>query len=452
MSQSFSMRKIPVTYNSPDNSSQDDNTDKIKILELCNTIDEWEKELLFGDKGFFSLKGKDVENKTKEFSVELKNFINSKISQISFSNISSLEMVREIKERKLNAIKQQMQLYEAQQMNLWEIEVYENSIKSCTQRAVLYKDNPAIIASCYKNGLSVLQVMAKKEEWNSKTLAKKKEDFESEFYYELISSFIKDKNVKAALFFEKYKDKISVEDKESLGKAAETLKNHIIAYNWSKELFSYDLSDSENEKELSQVKDKEVEKLIRKFLIVHKTLKKENKDLEEKEKNESNWKEIIDILNSEPDKAELYIDYTLKEESSNAKKDYIRNVRKNGYVETDKKKFLEILESLYKDIYKIKKDGISDYRKFLSYEDFKIVEDLISQSDESYNLFVSDYKYIALIMDSVPIRDADKIYDFVKFVFLAKENLEKKNKKELDIEERNKLIKSAFERFSIEQK
>ena len=57
MTQTYSLRKIPeknIQIN-----FEEENNDKIKILELMNIIDEWEKEVLFADNGFFSLKGKN---------------------------------------------------------------------------------------------------------------------------------------------------------------------------------------------------------------------------------------------------------------------------------------------------------------------------------------------------------------------------------------------------------
>ena len=62
---SFSLRKIDVS--SEDVLDNDFSLDKVKILDFSNSIDKWEQELLFSQKGFYSLKGKAVENKTKEY-------------------------------------------------------------------------------------------------------------------------------------------------------------------------------------------------------------------------------------------------------------------------------------------------------------------------------------------------------------------------------------------------
>ena len=129
LSSSFSLRKIPVTNS--ENIIDVENEkylDKIKILELCNVIDEWEKELLFSDGGFFSLKGKDVKDKSDEFIKELEKFINSKISAMVFYLPESKNAVQKIKQIKIENIKNQMIKYESQELYEWEISVYNKAI------------------------------------------------------------------------------------------------------------------------------------------------------------------------------------------------------------------------------------------------------------------------------------------------------------------------------------
>ena len=187
MTDVYSMRKIPIVHKNSQDIVESD-VDKIKILELSNFIDEWEKELLFSEKGFFSLKGNLVENKTKEFLEELEQLINTKIYEINFSNQESKNIISEIKKKKLEAIKAQMLMYEKNEMKKWEFEVYEKGIKSCIQRAVLYKNNSEIIDSSFKNGISIIKTMADKEKWDNKTLTARKNVFEADFFFELINS------------------------------------------------------------------------------------------------------------------------------------------------------------------------------------------------------------------------------------------------------------------------
>ena len=278
MTQTYSLRKIPDKK--IQTSIEEENNDKIKILELMNIIDEWEKEVLFADNGFFTLKGKKVENKTKEFVKELDDFISSKIYQVTFVEPESRQLVLELKKKKLQDIQSQLQSYEKLQMKEWETAVYENNIKYCIQRAVLYKNTSQVVASSYNNALEVLKLMSGREKWSKKTFLAKKELFESDFYFELINSFIMDKDVKASFYFEKYGDKILDEKKESISESIVVFKNNVLAFNWAKELFSYNLPDEKNEKEISSIEDKEIQKNIRHYFS---SFKLEEKKLKEKE-------------------------------------------------------------------------------------------------------------------------------------------------------------------------
>ena len=108
MTDSYSIRKIPVVYKENIDSENIDSIDKIKILEISNFIDKWEQEILFSENGFYSLKGKNVENKTKEFIQELNELVNSKIFEINFSDSMYKEIISDIKNKKIAAIKKQM--------------------------------------------------------------------------------------------------------------------------------------------------------------------------------------------------------------------------------------------------------------------------------------------------------------------------------------------------------
>ena len=445
MTQTYSLRKIPDKK--IQTSIEEENNDKIKILELMNIIDEWEKEVLFADNGFFTLKGKKVENKTKEFVKELDDFISSKIYQVTFVEPESRQLVLELKKKKLQDIQSQLQSYEKLQMKEWETAVYENNIKYCIQRAVLYKNTSQVVASSYNNALEVLKLMSGREKWSKKTFLAKKELFESDFYFELINSFIMDKDVKASFYFEKYGDKILDEKKESISESIVVFKNNVLAFNWAKELFSYNLPDEKNEKEISSIEDKEIQKNIRHYFSSFKLEEKKLKEKEKKENNEQNWKEIISALETEPDKAELHIDFTLDNDSINAKKEYIKLIRKNGVIKTDKKKFLSVLEKFLSDFENYKLSDFSNAQKSLSKEDYDLLEKLKTISSCDYKLFSSDYNYVIFLLKKEKITDSEKIYDFLQLLWASIEKYLVCKKEEPNIEDRNKLIKATLERY-----
>ena len=417
MIQEFSLRKIPFIQENSADINNPENTDNVKILELSNTIDEWEREILFSENGFYTLKGKNVENKTKEFISNLETLINSKITKIVFTDINSRTQAVLLKNTKINAIKEQMELYEKKQLKEWELEVYESAISSAKERAVLYRYNSEIVSSSYNQAAKIIE-------------------------------FIKDKNVQASVFYEKYKNKLNVADRENIEYCIKELKNNVIAYNWAKELFSYNLSEKENEKEISLVKDKDIEPLIRHFFNEFKSERKKETESKKKEQNENNWKEIIEVLKTEPDKAILYIDFSLPKENQKNKKEYIKQIINKKYIKTDKEKFINLFKELYENYEEFKKKDISDLRTFFSEEDFKIIEELKKQTEEENIVFVSDYDYISKVLSDISDIKTEEIYNFIKYTISAINDYKKKNKGEIDIESRNKIIKSALERYN----
>jgi len=446
---SFSLRRIPIiSKTSASEIIEDESIDKIKIIELSNIIDEWEQEVLFSDNGFFSLKGKDIENKLNEFIKELENFISEKISEISFVEPSSRETVQKIKSDKIAAIKNEMTKYEQEQINNWQAEVYENAISSSISRAVLYKSNPNIVMSSLKNGLSVLQVMSEKENWDNKTYKNKTEQFKSEFYSSLINSFIQDKDVGAYLYFNKYKDLLFIEEKEKLEKSVKELKLNIIAYNWSKELFSYKLSKDEQDSEIKNIKDKDLEKYVRKYLSDFTQSEKKDKERKDKEKNILNWQEIEKIANEDIDRAFLYIDYQADDSNIKHKKDYLIKIKKDGYIKTDKKQFIDLLVEYFENFEQFKNKDISDYKACFSAEDYLLFENYQKKENKEFNQLYFDYKYINKKLKDYEITKTDDKYDFVKMYIFAQDEYKTTNKKAADLENRSKIVDLILARFT----
>ena len=448
MTQEFSLRKIPFIEGDFAEFDNSESLDNVRILELSNIIDEWEREILFSDNGFYTLKGKSVENKTKEFINDLERLINSKISKIIFKDINSRQQAVLLKNIKINNIKEKMELYEQTQLKEWEFEVYENSINSAKERALLYKYKPEIISSSYKKAINIIKIMSDKEKWDNKTFESRIKTFESDFYLSLIKSFMEDKNINASIFYEKYKDKLPKDDKENLEFCINELKNNIIAYNFAKELFSYNLQDKENEKEIAQVKNRTLEPLIRHFLNEFKSERKKAKEKQLEEQNENNWKEILEILKTEPDKAVLYIDFSLSKESQNSKKEYIKQIKNQKYIKTDIEKFINLFKELYENYEKFKAKNISDLRAVLSEEDFKIIEELKNLTEEEYIYFSADYDYISKVLSDNSVTKSEEIYNFIKYTISALKNDRKKNNNEIDLESGNRIIKSALERYN----
>lgn len=421
--------------------------DKAKILELSNFIDNWEKEILFGDNGFYSLKGKNVQGKSQDFILELENLINSKIDEISFSIPHYRTVAFKVKKDKLASISLKMQGYENQQLYNWQLEVYDNALNSSITRAVLYKNNEDIVAASLKNGLSVIELMAEKECWSAKTIHSKICEFKSNFYYSIIRSFFDDKDINASIYFKKYKNFLINSDAEELETALEKLEFEIIAYNWAKEVFSYNLTDEEQLKKLNDIDNAQIQVLAKHYLKDFARSDKTQKEEREKQKNNKNWKQILEIAKTDINKADLYIDFTLKESHIKAVNDYLKQIKKTGFIETDKEEFLNLLLEFIQDFYKFKKKDISFYRSCLSEDDYNFFEKLMSVNEKEYFFICSDYKYVLDKLKNKPALKKEDKYNFIKFLIYSYESFKTDKNKSPDIIERTKLLESVCSRF-----
>lgn len=442
----YSVRKIPVVKQKVmDDSNIEDlkYLDKIKILELANIIDEWEKELLFSNNGFFSLKGKNIENKSKEFISELEKLINSKISSLSLSNSSSQAAVEELKRLKISDIFKQMQQYERQELSNWQIDVYTKNINLSIEKAVLYKNDKEVINSCFKKALSVLDLVSEKENWSEKVLKARKDNFISDFYSALINAFIEEKDIRFVAYFEKYKDVLSEEKQKEFELIIDEMKTNIISYNWAKELFSYNLDNEEQEKEIKKLNDEKLEIAVRKNLKILTANKEKFENLEKKEKIQKNWNKLEQFLKEEPLNALLNIDLTQEKSMIKTQVDYINKMVKDEYLVTDKSKFICLLKESFDDFQSFKNKDLSENKNNLSLVDYTFFQELQKKSDFDFVTFKSDISYLLKKLEEQKVKkDVDK-YDCL----IVLNNILKVDK-EIDLDKKNKIIEALSVRYA----
>lgn len=444
----YSLNKIQDYKESDDDSFLDQKfLDKIKLLELSNIIDKWEKEILFAPNGFYSFKGKNIENKSKEFISELKSFIDSKIEEIHFNSDKSREAAFIIKNLKIENIYNEMYKYEKLQIKDWNIQVLTDSLNSAKQKAVLYKDNLEVIEKSLKNAIAVFSLFAKQEHWSEKMLKQQKKVYISEFFKEIIDSFIEEKNPCCSIYYEKFGKYLIIDNIEEYEKNIMYLKNEIIAYNWAKELFSYNLSETENEKEISNLNNENLENSVRKVLNILKRQKNMQECTEKDLNNEKNWNNIIKILDTEPDKALLYIDNNEKNEDKKSQKEYIMKILKDGFINTNESEFVNLLEEMFENFEKFKKKNINSYRNILSKEDFEIFSEFKKFSENDFCIYKSDFNYIKNKLESLKIKTVNQIYWIFKIYFIETKR-KFVNKENYNIDSVNKLIDGILIRFS----
>ncbi len=447
-SDDYSLRQIPENFRAENQENEKSVfIDKTKILEFSNSVDEWETNILFGEKGFYSLKGKEAANRIKDYISELESFISGKYSELDLSGSISKEIFLNIKQEKISAITEQMQRHAAKELKEWQLEVFDKAINSCKNRAVLYKNNPAIVDISMKNALTIINLIAQQEHWGNRLLKYNYEKFKSEFYEALISSFITDRDIQACVLFEKYNDLLKEDTKEELEKSIKELKANIIAYNWAKELSSYDMSVEEQEKELKKIKNADIKNAAKAYIKVFSQSKKSSKDKEYQSKNAENWQKISQNLANNTGCSFLDIDFSLKEKSTEKKKEYIRQISSKGYISTKEEDYLKLFEEFSEDIYAFREQDISDYMVCLSNEDYNFFLELQKGKENECIFVCADYLCISELFKKEKITDKSDKYKFLKLFFAAVKNYESANKKTADLSVRNNILNDIKARY-----
>lgn len=447
----FALRKIPVTQKFQDDLENSENEfflDKTKIIEFANSIDEWERSILFAENGFYSLKGKDAKEKLKEYVSELENFANLKYSELHLSDLKSSKIFLKVKKEKINLIIEQMKKHESKELKSWQLDVFEKAIEASKQRAVLYKNDDNIVNECLNNGLAVVNLIAKEEQWGKNLLQKTCNKYKAEFYSALIDDFIAEKNIKAEAVFSLHKNLFDDEKCEKLEKSVTELKTEIIAYNWAKELTNYDLSKEDEEKEFKEIKDEDVKKSAKEYLKIFKQRKKLQEEDDNKTKNLKNWEEIKKNLKENSGYVFLDVDRSLNEKSSVKKKDYIKKIANEGYVETTADDYLKLLQDFLNDYKKYKKQDISDYNTSIAEEDLNFFYELQNVDENEILLILSDLECIQKEFKEKRINSAEKKYKFYKMFFVLLKMYKSENKKTADLSVRNKILEELKKRFN----
>ena len=133
-------------------------------------------------------------------------------------------------------------------------------------------------------------------------------------------------------------------------------------------------------------------------------------------------------------------------------KQYIKQMKKDGCIFTDKGKFVELFFEFIEKFEIFKKKDISNYRQCLSFEDFKFFEELQSLSNSEFEKINLDYKYLSQKIKEINLKKNEDKYDFIKLLFSSKSEYKKINKKEPDLKARNEIIDLIIDRFKENKK
>ena len=176
-------------------------------------------------------------------------------------------------------------------------------------------------------------------------------------------------------------------------------------------------------------------------------MKKKKKKVNKKEKNIKNWQEIIEIANTDIDKAFLYIDFNGEAEDIKSKKEYIKLIKKQDFILTDKKQFISLLAEYFDNFEKFKIKDISNYQSRFSKEDYELFSNLQEIDNIEFFKLNIDYKYVVDEIKELKINKEEDKYNIFKLILTVNNEYKQNNSKNPDLETRRKLISTVLERF-----
>ena len=360
----------------------EENTDLVKILELSNFIDEWEQTVLFSQDGFYTLKGKDVQGKTEELLEILKKDTEKVLEELNIKTSLSQHKAEKIRKAKIKTIEEKMVQYEQEEKFNYEIETVKQTIEASKNKAAAYKTFPEVVEKCYLNALSAISLKAGLEESSKTQVNEEIEKFNSEFFENIVWSFISENSDNAQKFYTQNRHYILKERQEIIEKSLGQMINKKTAFEKAKELIFKNSEKSKSLEAISKIKDEEIKKYT-KLYFEGLFNSKENLRREEKAKlNDKIWKNIDKSLKENSDLALSYVDLNQEEEAINAQINYIKTMIKNGKIQTDNKKFFELFRCAFEEPQKYSEMNLNNSRHQLSKEDFEYLKDLQNNPTE----------------------------------------------------------------------
>ncbi len=414
-------------------------SDYIKILELSNFIDNWEQTVLFSQNGFYTLKGKNVQGKTKELLEVLEKDTDKILSEEDFEVQLSYQKAEKIKRNKIQTIKEKMLAYEKSENLKYEIETTEKAIEASKEKAISYKNFPDTVEKCYLNALSAIGLKSELLQTSKEETNKIIKEFNSDFFEGITKSFIDENSEDSKKFYSQNKNYILKEKQENLEKAIEQQKEKQLAFKQAKDLILKDI----NKTKAFDIISKTPNERIRKYTQIYFEgfyNSKENLEKEEKEKkNKETWENIDSGLAQNSDTALSYVDLNGSENEINAQINYIKTMIKDGEIKTDNKKFFELYKAAFEETSKFSETDLYNFKHCLNKEDFEFFLNLQKNIPEIKNEYYELKQHFE--------KNEDFNTHLIKTYNLEKKIYEKNANKQISLNQVAELIESIATRI-----
>lgn len=232
-----------------------DTIEDAKLLELSNSIDQWEQDNLYDkDRGYYYKNGKDAVGKSAEIMKNYDDFIQDFKSKNRITPLAQTRM-NSIIERKKSRISMGVNQHDIQQTFNWAKIEGEKAMDNSIVGMVHARNNGSEMAIQMNNGLQAVRWQGLTQKLDADTIEAMEKDFKSKAHEAVLNSYIQEGSLQAGQYFEQHKDEIKP---EAQARYIGAIKNEEMKYqarNLANNIVSASASEEEAIKKAEAIKD-----------------------------------------------------------------------------------------------------------------------------------------------------------------------------------------------------
>lgn len=345
-----------------------DTIEDAKLLELSNSIDQWEQQNLYDkENGYFYKYGKDAVGKSEDVMKNYDDFIQEFKSKNRVTPYAQARM-NSIIERKKARISSGVNHHDMQQTYNWAKIEGETAMDNSIVGMVHARNNPDEMAIQMNNGLQAVRWQGMTQKLDADTIAAMEKDYKSKAHEAVLNSFIQEGSLQAGEYFEKHKDEIKP---EAQARYIGAIKNEEMKYqarNLASDIVSTSANEQEAVKKAESIKDINLSDQVVSRVKRHYSEQEQYKRQEEREALNSFYTKAVEAAQNG---GILSYDDIPDNLDPQTKLGLMNYVNKNGQPETDD----EVWETLYNmsvnNAQGFAKEDLNKYRGFLSDGEYK---------------------------------------------------------------------------------
>lgn len=406
-------------------------TNEAKILELSNSIDFWEREYLLNPNGgYYSLHGEIAISKSSDYLSELDKFANDALQKIAIENDAVLlEFAKNVKNKKVDTISKGISIHKYNETISWIKNTFNEAQNNSISKGVAYRNDLKAVEIALNNGKTVTKQKANFLKINQEELLN---EFLSHFHTEILFAYLKEENILARSYFNKYKNEIREDYLEIFENAVSKCEIKKEANELA--LHFAQLDEFEANRNINAIKNEDLKNLTKSIYEIYFFEAKNQPIVVKRELINNSWKKVKNSLSV------MDVNFALDENVSKNQLQYIEEMKKYGEILTNANVYLDLRDlSIYNTQDFLNLDLIT-FSHELSENDLKIFENRQKNvNSPEFSVAKEDGFLIDKELQNLELSDKQK-YEIIKSIENDFLYFEKLNKKLPSREDRKRII------------